>query len=65
MWDIGHCTPVYCAPAGHSEHQLGLAIDIFDATTREEYMSNPKHVQYIDWLQKHAHLYGYHQSYQN
>ncbi len=65
MWDLGKCNATLCAPPGYSEHQLGLAIDIFDATTEEEYYKNPKYRRYIAWLRDHAHEYGWHQSYQN
>ncbi len=65
MWDLGKCTDSLCAPPGHSEHQLGLAVDLFDASTVEDYYKNPKYVAYVKWLQKYAHLYGWTQSYQN
>ena len=65
MWDLGKCTDTLCAPPGYSEHQLGLAIDIFDATTEEEYYKNARYRRYITWFQEHAHEYGWHQSYQN
>lgn len=64
MWDLGKCTDSLCAPPGHSEHQLGLAVDLFDATTEEEYYKNPKYVAYVGWLKRYAHLYGWTQSYQ-
>lgn len=64
MWDLGKCTDSLCAPPGHSEHQLWIAVDLFDATTEEEYYKNPKYVAYIKWLQRYAHLYGWTQSYQ-
>jgi LAS superfamily LD-carboxypeptidase LdcB len=64
-WDLGRCTATLCAPPGYSEHQLGLAVDIFDASTEEAYMSNARLRNYIAWVQKYAHTYGYTQSYQN
>lgn len=64
MWELGKCTDTLCAPPGYSEHQLGLAIDIFDATTETEYSKNARYRQYIAWMQEHAHEYGWHQSYQ-
>lgn len=57
LWDLGRCTPELCAPPGYSEHQLGLAIDIFDASTAEAYMSNARIKKYILWMQKNAHTY--------
>ena len=65
MWDLGKCNATLCAPPGYSEHQLGLAIDIFDATTEEEYFENKKYREYISWLQENAHKYWWNQSYQN
>ncbi len=47
---------------GHSEHQLGLAIDVFDASTNEKFYSG--YASYVDWLQNNAHTYGWTQSYQ-
>lgn len=46
----------------HSEHQLGLAIDVFDASTNEQFYSG--YASYVDWLQNNAHIYGWTQSYQ-
>lgn len=65
MWDLGKCSDTLCAPPGHSEHQLGLAVDLFDASTKAEYLSNPTYVSYVDWLEENAYKYGYHMSYQN
>lgn len=42
-----------CAQAGHSEHQSGLAID-FSLRRDNSYT----------WMRQHAHLFGFHQSYQ-
>lgn len=64
MWDLGKCSDTLCAPAWYSEHQLGLAIDIFDATTADDYEKNFNYRRYIAWMKKNAHLYGWHQSYQ-
>ncbi len=64
MWDQWRCTDTLCAPPGYSEHQLWLAIDLFDATTETEYYKNARYRKYIAWLQAHAHEYGWHQSYQ-
>lgn len=64
LWDLGRCTDTLCAPPWYSEHQLGLAIDIFEATTEEDYLANRAFARYLSWLQEHAHEYGFHQSYQ-
>jgi len=53
-----------CAPAGHSEHQLGLAIDLFAATTADKFLSKADFRKYYDWLAANAHRYGWHNTYQ-
>lgn len=53
----------YCAREWESEHQLGLAVDLREATNEEKFLSKYQH--YYDWLKEHAHEYGFHQSYQN
>ncbi len=64
LWDLGRCTDSLCAPPGYSEHQLGLAVDLFDASTEKEFSTNPTLRKYITWLKKNAHRYGWTQSYQ-
>jgi LAS superfamily LD-carboxypeptidase LdcB len=64
LWDLGRCTDSLCAPPGYSEHQLGLAVDLFDATTEDDFLANGRYKKYVAWLQANAHLYGWHQSYQ-
>jgi D-alanyl-D-alanine carboxypeptidase len=64
LWDLGRCRDSLCAPPGYSEHQLGLAVDLFDATSENEFTSNPTYRKYIKWLRENAHLYGWTQSYQ-
>lgn len=53
----------YCAREWESEHQLGLAVDLWEATNEEKFLSS--YQKFYDWLKEHAHLYGFHQSYQN
>lgn len=64
IWDLGRCTNSLCAPPGYSEHQLGLAVDLFDVSTESEFRSNPTYRRYVKWLTNNAHLYGWTQSYQ-
>lgn len=64
LWDLWKCSANLCAPPGYSEHQLGLAIDVFDATHEGDYVGNKKKTSYIAWMKKYGHLYGWHQSYQ-
>ena len=47
----------YAARAGHSEHQTGLAIDVFslDSTTTEDFDQS----EAFKWLSNNAHKYGF------
>lgn len=58
------CPDTLCAPAGHSEHQLGLAIDIFAATTAGDFLSKTDFRKYYERLAINAHRYGRHNTYQ-
>lgn len=53
----------FCAKPGFSEHQLGLAIDIF-GLSQEIFEKNKKYKNYYNWMLKNAHKYGWTQSYQ-
>ena len=46
----------YAARAGYSEHQTGLAIDV---STLNSTMDNFQDTPEFDWLQEHAHEYGF------
>ena len=59
------CPDALCAKAGHSEHQSGLALDLWSASSDAYWKSSPKLMQYYDWFSKNAYLYGFHNSYQN
>ncbi|MDP5038820.1 MAG: M15 family metallopeptidase [Candidatus Gracilibacteria bacterium] len=59
------CSDLFCAKAGYSEHQSGLALDFFEATSNEEFLSKKHLSQYFTWLKNNAHKYGFHNSYQN
>lgn len=59
------CPDALCAKAGHSEHQSGLAIDLWEATSYEQFMSKDKQKDYYEWMLLHAHTYGFHNSYTN
>ena len=52
-----------CAREWESEHQLWLAVDLWEATNEQKFLS--KYQKYYDWLHENAHLYWFHQSYQN
>ena len=46
----------YAARSGYSEHQTGLAIDV---STLNSTMDNFEETKEFEWLQKHAHEYGF------
>ena len=46
----------YAARPGHSEHQTGLAIDV---STLNSTMANFEETLEFEWLQQHAHEYGF------
>ena len=52
-----------CAREWESEHQLWLAVDLWEASSESKFLS--KYQKYYDWLHNNAHLYWFHQSYQN
>ncbi len=59
------CPDYLCAKAGHSEHQSGLAIDIWSASTHEKWLNDTELTARYAWFRENAHRYGFHQSYQN
>ncbi len=59
------CPDNLCAKAGYSEHQSGLALDLWSASTNEYWQSSKELMKYYEWLKNNAHLYGFHNSYQN
>ena len=46
----------YSGRAGHSEHQTGLAADVYNGKTN---YTNFESTKEFDWMQKHAHEYGF------
>ena len=52
-----------CAREWESEHQLWLAVDLREATNEQKFLS--KYQKYYNRLHDNAHLYWFHQSYQN
>jgi D-alanyl-D-alanine carboxypeptidase len=60
----GGCPDALCAKAGYSEHQTGLAADLFEATTQKEFLAKKANAAYFQWLSDHAEDYGFHNSYQ-
>jgi len=59
------CPDHLCAKAWYSEHQSGLAVDVWSASTEAYWKSSPRLMRFFDWFYDNAHLYGYHNSYQN
>lgn len=44
------CSDLFCAKAWFSEHQSGLAVDFWEATTEERYKNNSKLKLYFEWM---------------
>jgi len=64
IYDSWACKDSLCSKPGFSEHQTGLAIDIFEAETPEKFLENPEQKKYFHWFEKNAHIYGFHNTYQ-
>lgn len=58
------CPDRLCAKAWFSEHQSWLAIDLWEATTKNQFLSKPNLKEYFDWLNNNAHNYWFHNTYQ-
>ena len=58
------CPDNLCAKAGYSEHQSGLAVDLWETTTNKQFLSQARLKKYFEWLQNNAHLYWFHNTYQ-
>lgn len=58
------CSDLFCAKAWYSEHQTWLAFDMFETTTKDEFLSKPYLKNYFEWMEENAHKYGFHNSYQ-
>lgn len=66
IWDLGRCDDgAFCAPPGNSEHQLGITFDFFDAVNETQYNTVARYRNYVKWMRKNAHKYGFTESYQN
>ena len=60
----GGCPDNLCAKAGYSEHQSGLAVDFFSASTQYIWKNTLSYNSYYKWLFANAHRYGFHNTYQ-
>ena len=58
------CPDNLCAKAGHSEHQSGLSIDLWSASSKQYWDSDTRLQGFYVWLSENAHFYGFHNSYQ-
>lgn len=58
------CLDIFCAKPGYSEHQSGLAIDLWEATTKEEFLSKSELSSYFTWLENNAYRFWYINTYQ-
>ena len=58
------CPDNLCAKAWYSEHQSGLAFDIFSISNEQTWKNNATLWKYYTWLDTHAHIYGFHNTYQ-
>ncbi len=58
------CPDNLCAKAWFSEHQSWLAVDIWEASTNQEWKSDKTLSMYFDWLNENAYKYGFHNTYQ-
>lgn len=58
------CPDNLCAKAGFSEHQSGLAFDIFSISNLATWKNNATLWKYYTWLDENAHKYGFHNTYQ-
>jgi LAS superfamily LD-carboxypeptidase LdcB/pimeloyl-ACP methyl ester carboxylesterase len=59
------CPDNLCAKAGHSEHQSWLTVDLWSASSNSYWKWNERLSGFYTWLSKNAHLYGFHNGYQN
>lgn len=58
------CPDLFCAKAGYSEHQSGLAIDFWEATELENYEKDEKLKKYFEWMKINWPKYGFTNTYQ-
>lgn len=58
------CPDDLCSFAWRSEHQTWLAVDLFEVTSKEEFLSKANLTIYYTWLNDNAYKYWFHNSYQ-
>lgn len=58
------CPDNLCAKAWFSEHQTWLVVDLWSASSKETWDNDEKLKKYSSWLNKNAHKYWFHNTYQ-
>ena len=58
------CPDNLCAKAWFSEHQTGLAVDLWETTSEKQFKSNKNYLKYFEWLKENAHKFGFTNTYQ-
>ena len=57
------CIDKFCAKPWFSEHQSGLAVDLWEVSDKKTFLSQKKLKSYYNWLSENAHKYGFHNTY--
>ncbi|PZM86561.1 hypothetical protein DLH72_00635 [Candidatus Gracilibacteria bacterium] len=60
----GGCPDSLCAKAGFSEHQTGLVVDLWSASSENVWKNDKSLQNYFSWLKQNAHNFGFHNTYQ-
>ena len=58
------CEDSLCAKAWYSEHQTGLAVDLWEASDKQRFQSDEKLSSYFEWMQEQAYKYWFTNTYQ-
>jgi D-alanyl-D-alanine carboxypeptidase len=58
------CPDSLCAKAWYSEHQSGLTIDIYSASSEKNWANNNNLKKHFFWFKDNAYKYGFHNTYQ-
>jgi len=57
------CPDNLCSKPWFSEHQTGLAVDLWEASSQKVFLSNTKYSKYFDWLNENAYKYWFANTY--
>ncbi len=58
------CEDSLCAKAWYSEHQTGLAVDLWEASEEQRFQSDETLSSYFEWMNKEAYKYWFTNTYQ-